>query len=250
MTVLDQVARERAMRQKRDLKIFAAWAAGQSHAEIAAAFQLSRENVKDRIERHVRAKQRDASRDPFDKISSRLRTLLLEEGLSTVDEVVERYRSKALLKMRNFGCKSLKEIEAWFPVKQLHQQCQQSQQYAAVPAYITKDGSEIRELMHPAVQGNHNQSLAEATVPAGTRTLLHRHLVTEEIYHITAGEGEMTLGAGRFKVGVGDTLCIPPGMAHCIKASTKGVLVLLCCCSPAYAHADTEILETGQDDRG
>lgn len=28
------------------------------------------------------------------------------------------------------------------------------QPYAAVPAYHTKDGSEIRELMHPAVHGN------------------------------------------------------------------------------------------------
>jgi mannose-6-phosphate isomerase-like protein (cupin superfamily) len=124
------------------------------------------------------------------------------------------------------------------------------QSYAAVPAYITRDGSEIRELMHPAVQGNHNQSLAEATVPAGTRTLLHRHLVTEEIYHITAGEGLMTLGAAVIEVGVGDTVCIPPGEAHCIEASSAGTLVLLCCCSPAYSHADTEILETERANRG
>jgi hypothetical protein len=27
--------------------------------------------------------------------------------------------------------------------------------YADIPAYVTKDGSEIRELMHPAVHGNH-----------------------------------------------------------------------------------------------
>ncbi|MEF8718532.1 MAG: cupin domain-containing protein [Candidatus Accumulibacter necessarius] len=130
------------------------------------------------------------------------------------------------------------------PVKPLYQP------YAAVPAYITKDGSEIRELMHPAVQGNRKQSLAEATIPPGTRTLLHRHLVTEEIYHITAGVGLMTLGAARFMVGVGDTIGIPPGTAHCIEASSKGALTLLCCCSPAYSDADTEILETGQDDQG
>ena len=41
---------------------------------------------------------------------------------------------------------------------------------------MTKDGSEIRELMHPAVHGNRKQSLAEATVAAGTaRRALHRH---------------------------------------------------------------------------
>jgi mannose-6-phosphate isomerase-like protein (cupin superfamily) len=158
--------------------------------------------------------------------------------------VGEGYRSKALLRRRNFGCKSIKEIEMRVPVKPLYQP------YAAVPAYITKDRSEIRELMHPAVQGNQKQSLAEATIPPGTRTLLHRHLVTEEIYHITAGEGLMTLGAARFMVGVGDTIGIPPGTAHCIEASSKGALALLCCCSPAYSDADTEILETGQDDQG
>lgn len=117
------------------------------------------------------------------------------------------------------------------------------QVYQEVPAYLTKDGSEIRELMHPTVHGNQAQSLAEATVPAGTRTLLHRHAVTEELYHITAGEGLMTLGFEQFHVGVGDTLCIPPGTPHCIEALGEVPLKLLCCCAPAYAHEDTELLE-------
>src|SRR5215207_2750602 len=57
--------------------------------------------------------------------------------------------------------------------------------YRTVAPYITKDGSYIRELMHPAVHGNRNQSVAEATVPARGRTALHLHRATEEIYHIT-----------------------------------------------------------------
>lgn len=117
------------------------------------------------------------------------------------------------------------------------------QRYSDTLAYVTMDGSEIRELMHPTVQGNHNQSLAEATVPAGTKTLLHKHIVSEELYHITRGEGLMTLDDAHFKVEVGDTLCIPPGTSHCIEATTSDSLVLLCCCSPAYSHADTLILE-------
>ena len=122
------------------------------------------------------------------------------------------------------------------------------QRYADIPAYITKDGSEIRELMHPAVHGNRNQSLAEATVAAGARTLLHRHGVTEELYHITAGNGRMTLGRNQFEVEAGDTVCIPPGTPHCIEASATSPLVLLCCCSPAYAHTDTEILDSGRQE--
>ena len=117
------------------------------------------------------------------------------------------------------------------------------QAYSTVPAYITKDGSEIRELMHPRVHGNRAQSLAEATVPAGARTLLHRHVVTEELYHITAGAGVMTLGDRRFPVAVGDTILIAPGTPHCVEAVGNAPLVLLCCCSPAYSHADTQLID-------
>lgn len=117
--------------------------------------------------------------------------------------------------------------------------------YAEIPAYITKDDSEIRELMHPGVHrdthGSRQQSLAEASIPPGTRTLLHRHAVTEELYHVTAGQGWMTLGERQFAVTVGDTVCIPPGTPHCIEALGDEPLRILCCCTPAYAHDDTEL---------
>lgn len=114
--------------------------------------------------------------------------------------------------------------------------------YADVPAYVTRDGSEIRELLHPAHHGARNQSLAEAIVHPGQRTLLHRHAETEELYHVTAGSGVMTLGEEQFAVEVGDTVLIPPGTAHCIEAVGKESLHILCCCSPAYRHEDTELL--------
>jgi mannose-6-phosphate isomerase-like protein (cupin superfamily) len=111
-----------------------------------------------------------------------------------------------------------------------------------ITPYITKDGSEIRELMHPKAQGNQLQSLAEANIQAGSRTLLHRHRRTEEIYHVTAGVGMMTLGGETFQLGAGDTVCIPPGTAHCIENTGPGPLRILCCCSPAYSHEDTELV--------
>jgi mannose-6-phosphate isomerase-like protein (cupin superfamily) len=117
--------------------------------------------------------------------------------------------------------------------------------YAEIPAYTTKDGSEIRELMHPAMHGNRSQSLAEATVHPGQRTHLHRHALTEELYHVTSGRGLMTLGEARFEVGAGDTVHIAPGTPHCIEALGAEPLVILCCCSPAYSHEDTELLEDG-----
>lgn len=112
----------------------------------------------------------------------------------------------------------------------------------SVAAYVTKDGSEIRELMHPAVHGNRNQSLAEATVPPHAQTALHLHRLSEEIYHVTAGEGMMTLGDKRFAVRAGDTVCIAPGTPHCVANTGGAPLRILCACSPAYSHDDTELL--------
>ena len=72
--------------------------------------------------------------------------------------------------------------------------------YKDITPYTTKDGSIIRELMHPSIHGNVNQSFAEAEVPVGECTFLHVHEKSEEIYHITAGEGMMSLGGREFQV--------------------------------------------------
>ena len=112
-----------------------------------------------------------------------------------------------------------------------------------ITPYITRDGSEIKELMHPAVQGNKTQSLAEAIVQQGQQTQLHRHYNSEELYFITQGKGHMKLGEEQFEVTAGDTICIPPGTAHCIKNIGTEALHILCMCSPPYNHADTELLE-------
>jgi mannose-6-phosphate isomerase-like protein (cupin superfamily) len=112
-----------------------------------------------------------------------------------------------------------------------------------IETYTTKDGSQIRELMHPTQHGNRNQSLAEAIVHPGQVTHLHRHSQSEELYHITQGRGRMTLGDEEFEVNVGDTVAIAPGTPHRIKNIGDDPLHILCSCSPAYSHDDTELLE-------
>jgi len=114
--------------------------------------------------------------------------------------------------------------------------------YADAAPYLTKDGSEIRELLHPSRHPVRNQSLAEAIVPPGTCTLRHRHRCSEEIYHVTAGSGTMTLGDESLPIALGDSVLIPPGTPHCVAADDKGPLHLLCSCAPAYDHADTDLL--------
>ena len=121
-------------------------------------------------------------------------------------------------------------------------------QYDTIGEYITKDGSIIRELMHPDEHSGpgrnvKNQSLAEATVLVGVATALHKHTLTEELYHITSGKGLMTLDVKQFGVTVGDTICIPPGTAHCIENTGSQDLIILCCCSPPYSHEDTTLID-------
>lgn len=115
--------------------------------------------------------------------------------------------------------------------------------YEDIPAYVTKDGSVIRELMHPGAHAVRNLSLAEAVVPPGAATLAHRHPRAEELYHVTAGTGRMTLGGETLDVGPGDTVRIAPGTPHHVRNTGDGDLRILCCCAPAYAHEDTELLD-------
>jgi mannose-6-phosphate isomerase-like protein (cupin superfamily) len=119
---------------------------------------------------------------------------------------------------------------------------------AELASYTTRDGSEIRELMHPSQQGNRNQSLAEAVVAPGQQTRLHYHRQSEELYHITHGRGRLTLGEETIEVRPGDTICIPPGTPHCILNTGEEALHILCMCAPAYSHDDTVVMGTGTSD--
>lgn len=114
--------------------------------------------------------------------------------------------------------------------------------YADITAFITKDGSEIRELLHPASHAVQAQSFAEALVPPGATTHLHRHRTSEEIYHITAGVGRMRLGERVFDVAAGDSIVIAPGTPHNICNTGSVTLAILCACTPAYADDDTDLV--------
>src|ERR1041384_7514790 len=103
-----------------------------------------------------------------------------------------------------------------------------------LPPFITKDGSEIRELLAYRNSAIRNQSLAEARLPAGGSTQEHYHQSAEEIYFITSGSGRVKVGQDTREVRVGDAIAIPPGEKHRIWNTGPGVLRFLCCCAPAY----------------
>ena len=110
-------------------------------------------------------------------------------------------------------------------------------------AFVTADGSSIRELAGVPSRNAVNQSLAEATVPPGGATIAHLHRRSEEIYLFTSGTGRMRLGEEERAVRAGDCVVIPPGTPHKLCADADVPLILLCCCAPPYSHEDTELLE-------
>ena len=113
---------------------------------------------------------------------------------------------------------------------------------AGVPAFATKDGSEIRELLAHRNSCIQKQSLAEARVLPRASTAQHYHPLTEEIYFILAGTGRITIDEESCDVKPGDAIAIPPGAIHTITATSDVPLKFLCCCAPGYEHSDTVLV--------
>lgn len=116
------------------------------------------------------------------------------------------------------------------------------QRNAAEP-FATKDGSTIRSLLDRANAPVEKQSLAEATIPPGTRTQPHYHALTEEFYYVIEGAGTMRIDAEETRVAEGDAILIPAGAVHTLHNEGPGELRILCCCAPPYSHEDTYLVE-------
>ena len=108
------------------------------------------------------------------------------------------------------------------------------QNVARTPAFITKDGSEIRELLAHRNSCIRNQTLAEARLTAGGSTTCHHHLRTEEIYYILDGQGSMRIGQEVQPVAAGDAIAIPPARAIRLPTPARA-----CCGSSAVAPPAT-----------
>jgi mannose-6-phosphate isomerase-like protein (cupin superfamily) len=71
----------------------------------------------------------------------------------------------------------------------------------------------------------------------------HYHPEAEEIYYILDGRGRMIIEGEVREVGPSDGIAILQGKRHKLLNLGQSNLVFLCCCSPAYSHDDTVIVE-------
>ncbi|MDR1709457.1 MAG: cupin domain-containing protein [Candidatus Accumulibacter sp.] len=104
-------------------------------------------------------------------------------------------------------------------------------------AYVTKDESLIRELLHPNDIPGLGMSLAEAVVEAGARTAAHRHPGFDEIYYGLEGEGTLHIDGQPHAFSPHRYYLLPRGALHWLQADTH--LRLLCICCPGYTHEGT-----------
>jgi mannose-6-phosphate isomerase-like protein (cupin superfamily) len=116
-----------------------------------------------------------------------------------------------------------------------------------VTPFVTKDGSEIRELLAHRNSCIQNQSLAEARIEPGCCTVPHYHPRAEEIYYILRGHGLMKIEGEAREVARGDAIAIPPGATHTLCNTGTETLALLCCCAPCYENEDTVLVEAIRD---
>ena len=118
--------------------------------------------------------------------------------------------------------------------------------YARIEAFRTLDGSEIREWAgrgSRAPAPAQNQSLAEASIPAGGATTEHYHRTTEELYLVTAGRGRLVIDGEERVIEPGDCALIPPGARHKLFNDGTETLRVVCACAPAYSDEDTTLTE-------
>ena len=104
----------------------------------------------------------------------------------------------------------------------------------SIEAFVTKDGSFIRELHHTQAQ-----SLAEATLEPDQATERHYHRASEEIYFVVKGSGDMEVDGEHSRIAVGDAVLIPAGAWHSLHNNGTSELRILCSCAPPYSHDDT-----------
>jgi len=98
--------------------------------------------------------------------------------------------------------------------------------------YYFKEGCHILEVLNST--DDQALSIARARVAPATATQLHALKETFERYYVLRGTGVVTVGCTEHPVGVGDVVCIAPGVAQKIKNTGNKDLVFLAMCTPRF----------------
>ncbi len=106
------------------------------------------------------------------------------------------------------------------------------------PWHEAPDRALARQIVSPGNSRCQTHSVAQIRLPAGVELREHRHRLSEEVYHVTAGCGRMTLSGESVDVGPGDSVVIRPGERHKIAALPGADLEMIVSCAPAWSPTD------------
>jgi mannose-6-phosphate isomerase-like protein (cupin superfamily) len=109
--------------------------------------------------------------------------------------------------------------------------------------YMTRDGSQIEELVHPNRGGPPNLSVARAVIEPGQATHCHYHAESDEVYYVLSGKGVAMVGGKWEVVEAGVCVSVPARAEHRVRCDGDGPLVILCLSVPPYTHEQTVLVE-------
>lgn len=108
----------------------------------------------------------------------------------------------------------------------------------------------VRELIDAGTSSAKRLSVALVEVNVGLEADPHLHRMTEEVYFILEGEGDVRVGTVVSKVSQWDSVVIPPGYEHTIRNTGPKTLRLLAINSPPYDPDDTVFRATAPANGG
>jgi mannose-6-phosphate isomerase-like protein (cupin superfamily) len=101
------------------------------------------------------------------------------------------------------------------------------------------DGATVFELLSPKNSIAKNISIASGYLESGKFAKPHFHKVSEEIYYILSGRGQIRFGTTLFDIKTGDAIIVPVEMIHAlINTDQEKPLKVLAIETPAYSDDD------------
>jgi mannose-6-phosphate isomerase-like protein (cupin superfamily) len=92
----------------------------------------------------------------------------------------------------------------------------------------TQFGSEVKMLMHPAIQDlNRDASVLWVTLPPQASTGLHRHPGQAEFEYVASGKGVLEAGQDKIQVEANMLVFNPPGLLHNVRNTGEATMHLL-----------------------
>jgi mannose-6-phosphate isomerase-like protein (cupin superfamily) len=103
----------------------------------------------------------------------------------------------------------------------------------------TQFGSEVKMLMHPALQElGRDISVIWVTLPPMASTGLHSHPGQAEFEFVASGTGVLEAGGDKIQVGPNMLVLNPPGLQHNVRNTGKETMHLLRLHAPSLPEED------------